>query len=493
MRRIVFLSLGVLELCVGLTLAAFAWQLPGPEQVHDGVGRVDCVARQTGDQVGRLREQLHTLRQTRPQMQDLAKKLRDQTQLVAQNLEHQRIDYGTVRTVSDALGDAAKGLDGLSDTLDPKAVRDLGAGLKGTADFLDEKVAPAAARAADHLDQTTEDLRIDAERLSRLLRDAPLDLEAARQIHDSLGKFDDGLGRLGDRLKPDRLGAMRDGFKGMQEALTTSADQVERMAGYTYPVVTLRGLNPSVEQRRFWPEGVQIAADLRRAAKGAAAAVEELDGLDDDLPRLRASLEESRKVAAATRDALGKALEQQDKVGGLLKDVPAHAARLADELPHLGADLSKVLRETDRLKEVAGLLRQAEKGVDAAASRWPELRQSLAQAAKLLRATQGQLKIALDHRAEYEAAMDQTVQLAKTYSAALPLLTEQLDYDLNDQEESLKNLQDSIDQAAAVLPEWDRTASRVLQTTRLLLCLTAAVAGLHGVYLLGTTWKRPGA
>ena len=97
---------------------------------------------------------------------------------------------------------------------------------------------------------------------------------------------------------------------------------------------------------------------------------------------------------------------------------------------------------------------------------------------------------ALAHRDEYEKAMKQTVTLARTYSAALPLATEQLDERLRDQEDSLENLGDSIDRTTAVLPEWDRTATRVLETTRLLLFLMGAIFGLHGSYLTITAWGR---
>jgi uncharacterized phage infection (PIP) family protein YhgE len=448
------------------------------------------VTDQTSVQVAKLREQVHTLRENRPRLQELATKLQTQMKLVADNLQGQRIDYDTARTVSDALGDVAHGLDGLSDTLDPDTVGQIGQGLKTTADFMDDQLVPGAARAADGIDKSTADLRMDAKRLSRLLRDAPLDLKAVRQIHDSLGRFNEGLDRLDARLQPERLDAMRDGFKGMEEALSSSADQVDRLSGYTYPVVTIRGIKPMVEQKPFWPEGGKIADGLRKAAKGSAAAVKELDGLGDDLPKLRASLEESRKVAAATHDALGTALGQQEKVEALLKDIPEHAARLADELPELGANLSKVLRETKRLKEVAAMLRTAQKGLDGATARWPELRHNLAQSATLLRATQTQLKLALEHRQDYENAMDQTLTLAKTFSAALPLMTEQLESQLSEQEDSLQNLGDSIDQTAAVLPEWDRTASRILQTSQMLLCLAAAIFALHGGYLAVSAWAR---
>ena len=127
-----------------------------------------------------LRRELHTLREQRPRLREMALNLQTQMTLATNNLKGQRIDYDTVHTVEGALGDVARGLDSLSDTLDPKGIGQIGEGLKTTADFMEDKLAPAADRAADQLDQSTEALRTDAQRLSKLLRDAPLDLKAAR-------------------------------------------------------------------------------------------------------------------------------------------------------------------------------------------------------------------------------------------------------------------------------------------------------------------------
>src|SRR5205814_2103625 len=202
-------------------------------------------------------------------------------------------------------------------------------------------IAPAADHAADQIDQSTEALRADAQGLGQLLRAVPLDLKGARQIHDGLSRFSEGLERLNDHLDPARLASLRDGFKGMEEALSAGADDVERLSGYTYPSVRFSGLKPIVDQKPFWPEGRKIADGMRKASKGAASAGDELDSLGGDLPKLRDSLDESRKVAEATRAALGLALDHQDAVEALLKDVPQQAARLADELPRLGSELSK--------------------------------------------------------------------------------------------------------------------------------------------------------
>ena len=165
----------------------------------------------------------------------------------------------------------------------------------------------------------------------------------------------------------------------------------------------------------------------------------------DDLPRLKESLDESCKIVDKTRESLDTALKQQ-KGEPLLKDIPEHAARLAEELPQLGGDLAKVLRDTKRLKDIALVLRETQKNLDAAVSQWPEMRKNLSRSADLLRAMQMQVKHALEHRSEYEASLGQTLVLIRTFAGALPVLTEELESELQDQEKSLTDLGTSIDE-----------------------------------------------
>jgi chromosome segregation ATPase len=491
MRRIVFLSLGVLEFLVALALVGFAWQLPTSAEVGESIGRVGRVGRQTSMQVRRLRSQLHSLGERRPQVYDLTVHLQEQLRTVTDNLRSQQVDYDTVRTVSDAMGEVAQGLDGLATTLDPDGVGRIGEGLKTAADYLDNRVSPAAARAAEHIDKATADLKTDAEHLAGLLRAAPVDLKAVRQVYDSLGRFGDGISTFESVFKLQRADAVREGFKGIEESLNSGAEQVERLAGYTYPAVRFEGIKPVIEQKQFWPEGDKIADGMRKAAKGATAAGAELDQLTRDLPKLRDVLAESRKVVATTRESLANALTQQENVEALLKRVPEHTARLAEELPKLGASLAQVLRDTAKLKDVAAVLRQAHKGIDEAVSRWPTVRKNLARSSVLLRATQKQLHYIVEHRAEYEASLRQTLTMSRTVSAALPLLTEQLEQDLIEQEQSLTNLGDGIDEVTAALPGAAAQASGLLHTTRFLLLLLAGVFAVHGgIVALGVRPSR---
>lgn len=482
MRNIVFLVLGILEFAVAMALTAFSWHMPSTAEVNDGFGKAERVTRQTSTQVRLVRRQIQDLR--RPELRETATRLQKETRAVAGTLRNQTIDFETVAATRDALGDVASGLDSLARTLDPDTLGKLGDGLGRTASYLDEKVAPAAAEAATHLEASTAALQTDAQRLGRLLRQAPLDLKAAREIHEGMARFTEGLGQMEQSLKLQRLDAIREGFQGLETSLTTGASQIERLSGYSYPVVTFSGLKPVVEQRPFWPEGDKIAEGMRKAAAGVKEAARETERIAADLPRLRTSLEAGRKVADKTREALGTALKQQDQMERLLKDVPEHTARLAEELPRLGADLSRILRDTARLKEVAVALREAQKGLDAAASRWPELRRTLGQTAALLQVTRQQLDRALTHRDDYDAALKQTVVLADTFAEMLPWFSEHLDQQLSQQEQSLEDLGRSLDDVSDTLPVHAHSWSRMLQLVRLLLALVAVIIALHGAYLV---------
>lgn len=482
MRRILFLVLGLLEVAVAVVLVSLGFQLPADDEIDRGFQSAGRVTDHAHIQIDILRRQVQDLR--RPELQQLAWRVQQQTKLVTTSLRSQQVDFETVRTMRDALGEVANGLDSLALTLDPAGVRRLGDGLGETADFLDKKVVPSATQAADHLDGSTKALREDARRLAAVLRQTPLDLQAAREIHDGLGRFDEGLDKLNGLLKAERLKAMRDGFRGMDESLRTGAGQVDRLAGYTYPVVTFNGIKPEVEQRPFWPEGEKIAAGMRQAAAGATAAGKEMDSLTEDLPKLRTSLEESRQVVSRTRQALATALQQQDKVGPLLRDVPQRAAQMAEELPKASENLTRILRDTERLREVAKALRQARLGIDAAASRWPELQRTLTNSARLLKATRTQLDHALENRHEYEASLRQSVALAESFALMLPLLTDQLDARLDEEERALGDLGQSLEEVHGALPAYQKTTTHVFRSGRILAWLVAAIAGLHGCYLM---------
>src|SRR5262249_62165633 len=100
-----------------------------------------------------------------------------------------------------------------------------------------------------------------------------------------------------------------------------------------------------------------------------------------------------------------------------------------------GSEKAAVLLDhTRQFKDVAGALRQAERGIDNAVIRWPELRTTLIRLTTLMKTARDQLDHACANQREYEAAMEQTIRLADTFASLLPLLTENLSSQLDQQD-----------------------------------------------------------
>jgi hypothetical protein len=482
MRRTIFLALGTLEFIVAAVLVYLAFQVPGREEVARSFGKVERVTRRAGHQVRLVHRQVSLLR--RPQLKDLSQRLRTQARQVAGLLKEQTVDFRTVRGLREALGEVGEGLDNLAVTLEPSGIRQLGDSLGETASFLEDKVVPGAAEVADNLERSSKVLQADAKRLKAFLGALPTDLRAVKDIHDSLGHFSQGLGRMEALLRADRFGTIREGFTGMEDSLRLGAGQVDRLAGYTYPVLTFDGWVPEIERRRFWPEGRQIGKGLRKAATGIKEVGKEMDGLVKELPQFRKTLQASRRLVDRSRDALGVALKNREQIEPLLRDVPEHAQRLADSLPRVGQGLARVLRDTGRLKGVARGLRNAQKAIDGVAGRWPDLATVLGNSAILLKVMQSQLDQALLHRKDYEKVMSQMVLLAEAFAVMLPYMTDQLLGQIAEEEEALEDLGHNIDEVGEMVPAYGEMAGRFLEIGRWLAWLVAAIVGLHGTYLV---------
>ena len=69
-------------------------------------------------------------------------------------------------------------------------------------------------------------------------------------------------------------------------------------------------------------------------------------------------------------------------------------------------------------------------------------------------------------------------------TAALPVMAEQLEANLQEQELALGNLEHSITEVNATLPEVANTASTILNMTRLLMVLVGGVFALHGAFVV---------
>jgi chromosome segregation ATPase len=476
--------LGILELVIAGILLTLVFQLPGSSEIKDRVDRAETVGTRLGQEVKRVRTQLHGFSQRQPEMRQMTRQLEKQLALVSRHLNHQQVDFKTLEALRDALGDTANGVDGISKALDPKVVSQLGDVLHATALYLEEKVVPAAAKAAEQLDQSSEALQKDAERLTLLLRSLRTDRPAIRRTIHQLSNLDQGLDWLETQTKPSRLSVWREQVAGTEKSLTTGAERVEILGRQKIPSFSLLGNGPLFQERPLLPDAARMAKGLRQSAQVLGLVNRYLGSLAEHSSQTESILKELRKGVFSTRQVFETMLHQHAQMEPLVRDMPDNAARLAEQLPQISRGLAQVLREVGRLREVIGTLRQAEKGITNVVNDWPQLQQRLGRSVIILRTARSQINYALDHRDEYQLALEQVALLAKTIATSLPVLTSQVEADLAEQDQSLDGLQTSIEDVTRLLPATGRTANRVVQLSRLLLGLLAGVFGLHAIYLL---------
>src|SRR5215471_3972401 len=127
MRRTIFRVLGILELLVAVLLVDLGCELPKTADVERSFQSAERVTDRSGTQVKILHQQVQDLR--RMELQQLSARLQKQTRAVTAMVRGQSVDFDTVRTMSEALGEVAGGLGNLADTLDPVAVGKLSTGL----------------------------------------------------------------------------------------------------------------------------------------------------------------------------------------------------------------------------------------------------------------------------------------------------------------------------------------------------------------------------
>jgi len=482
MRRYFLFGLGALEAAIAAALVVIGVQLPSRSDVSANFGRVERVTGGAETQVRIMREQVVDLRK-----QDLAGKadeLRKHTKTAADTAGRQQIDFQTVEAIARSLADVSKGLTTWADTVDAERMKKVSEGLGQTADFLDTGVVDPSQKSAAELETALAGLEKDSTRLATLLRQSPPDLKAARAVHDGLGSFGTGLDKLDDLLKPDRIDAMKDGMAGLDTSLASTADQVDKLSGFSYPVITLNGLKPNVEMHKFWPEADKVSEGLRKASKGAQAANKELETMSKTLPDLRKALEESRKSVGQTRDALGTALKQQAETEKLLKTVPDQTAALAEALPKMGRTLAVMLRETKKLRDLATGLRAVRKTLDDTLKAWPDVASGLKMSASVLDQARAQLDTAAASRTEYENAMASSTRVARSLAELLPAFTDQLDSRLGQQEASLEQMETGLVEVNKSLPVMETKTGELVQTVTWLLYLVAGLVALHAGYVL---------
>src|SRR5262245_23071143 len=262
MRRYFLYGLAAIEAAVAAALVVIGLRLPTRPEVTANFARVEKVTGGAETQVRIMREQVTDLR-----THDLAGKadeLRRHTRTAADTAARQQIDFQTVEAIARSLSDVSKGLNTWADTVDAERMKKVSAGLGQTAEFIETGVADPSEKSAADLEAALEGLEKDSTRLATLLRQGSPDLKAAKASHADLGPFGTGPANIGELLKPDRIQAMKDGLTGLDRSLASTADQVEKIGGLSYPIVTFNGLRPNVEMQKFWPEADKVADGLKK-------------------------------------------------------------------------------------------------------------------------------------------------------------------------------------------------------------------------------------
>jgi uncharacterized phage infection (PIP) family protein YhgE len=488
MRRVFLVSLGTLEALIASALLTIGLRLPSQGDVSANFARVEKVTDGTEKQVRLMREQVADVR--RQDFAGKADELRRHTRTAADTASRQKIDFKTVEAIAKSLADVSKGLNTWANTVDAERMKKVSSGLGEAAAFLEIGVADPAEKSATDLEVALGSLEKDTVKLAAVLRHAPPDLKSAKAIYDGLGAFDVGLDKLGDLFKAERMDAMKEGMAGLDTSLSSTAEQVDKVGGYSYPVVTFIGLKPNVEMQKFWPDADKVSEGLKKASKGAQAANKEMELMNKSLPELRKSLAESRKSVALTRESLGTALKQQAETEKVLKGIPEQTATLAEAMPKIGRSLSTMLRETKRLRELAVGLKAVRKTLDDTLTAWPDVAMSLKKSTAVLEQAKMQLDSASANREEYEKAMESSTRVARSLADLLPLFTDQLDSRLGQQEASLEQMENGLAEVNQSLPVLEEKTSDLVRTVKWLLYLMAGLVAMHAVYVIIDPTRR---
>src|SRR5579862_1363295 len=170
----------------------------------------------------------------------------------------------------------------------------------------------------------------------------------------------------------------------------------------------------------------------------------------------------------------------------LAERLQSQTRTVTNNIKHQSIDFNTIQAMRDALAEIATTLESLARNAPADDERGlsRDVRDTLLRSAKLLRTSSNQINHALEHRDGYEETIRQSVALAETFAATLPLLTEQLDNRLAEEEHALNELGNSLEEVQGCLPVYSRMTADVLFCGRLLAWLGSALAALHAGYLV---------
>jgi methyl-accepting chemotaxis protein len=222
---------------------------------------------------------------------------------------------------------------------------------------------------------------------------------------------------------------------------------------------------------------------LRALAQALEASQQELLKQADLLPGLRAWVEASKTSTADVRRDLARVIQDRLAEDPLLRNTPLHLASIAEDVLSMSEDLGRLLRQAHRLRTVAARLRQSRELSTVAQKRLNEMRTSLVDFAGVLRRLETSLREARQ-KGTFKSTLEQTLTVLAAFVDALPVLTDSLENQLEEQDQSLGRLQTSVDRLSETLPQSGREAARLVQMARLLMLLIGGLFLLHGAYLI---------
>ncbi|WP_162658447.1 coiled-coil domain-containing protein [Tuwongella immobilis] len=431
--------IGILGIAIAGLLVGFAVMLPRGEEIEKLVAPVSRFSQTSATQVRSLRDQLDEFRQS--EWRELGERIGQQTGKLTEMLRKQSIDYDAIQALEQGLGGVSRSLGEWTQSLDTTQLTQLADAFRKTADYLEQNLGESGPKTAAALEKLADAFEIDAKRLSAFLTQSPPDLKAAREVYDALGRFESGLDAVETAVKFERFGEMREGLRGMESALGKTAEQVERIGRFSYPVVKFQGLKPDVQQQPFFPAAGEIAEGMNKSAKGINAAGEEMDKFATALPKLRDSLSASRAILGRTRETLGKALSQESAIESTLQRLPKQTAQISEQLPKIAREFASMLRKTEQFQKSAQSLRKTGDSLQTIADRWPTIREQIGQSAKALTVIRGQLQKLLNQRDTTDQNLQEVREIVGRFATLTPLAQQQFDARLSTQIESMEQFE----------------------------------------------------
>ena len=459
-RDLLLPSVATAELLFAVCFAIAAFMLPGAKDVQKAATSATAASTAGVDQVSLLRKSVSDLKD--PKLKQVIERLEALSQSVAQRLKNQQIDFDTVKTVRDALGDSATGLDTLAMTIDPSIVEKVGSGLEETASFLDGKLAPGAEQAAARIESATAAAQEHGRVIKEFLERTPLDLDVLRQTQSSLKQFAEAAKQTEQSIDSFRAEKVVEALRGAAGIIGTLASAADTLF-----------LSGQAKQLS------DIKNGLDEVAKGVALVNETM------LPNIKEALSKTSAILDDISNKLETALSQQDEIEALLKQLPELVARTSDEIPRIGADLAGILRETGRIKATAESLRQANRQISRAVESVPTLQASLGRGSAILRASQKQLDQAVANRDTFDNAMNQTHELLEAFRDMMNTAKSQLVTRAEEEDRILDEMSQVCVKTRDAIPGIEAMVVCFLRITRGLFCLGAVVLFGHGILHLG--------